>query len=304
MLNSILIIGVMLVVVLVFSTLFAKPHLPKCVILRSIGAQSISSSDLVSMAENAQETFISLFNRSSTDEWNGYQPVFNNLCKDLSQFNIRHQNLPQFSIYEQAADSWASKKAFVKNREIDTSLFCILKNLQIIKQLAEDVEGGHDVLDMRWFDLIRDIHAEVPRAQAPAALEPELVLSPDYLQPKRIRRQIHMQKSTEMELSSFDRSVGEVDDLASVEKEAVPKPISSKTPVFQKMKFAGAVDDRLERVAESRNYGKWDVPSHGVVDYTDLEEVRTRMRGTKDLTKKKTLAHDYDYLDDPEFNYS
>ncbi len=311
--NEIIIVGILIIIVVAFMPLIRRTQ-PKhdCVILLGSGARQVSPDDLIEMLEEAQETFIALFARSSEAEWNSMSATLSNICKDLREYSSTIGASPGF---QESASEWAASKAWIpENKEVNQSLFCILKNSQLLKLIIQD--SGRipaDALDMRWFAIVRDIHRETGEiAQVPAIPIVESRLTPDYVEPKR-KRNIRERSfgNTDYEYGCLERDAADsgVSDLRTIERPAQkPRPFSAaqhalKKPAYMTMSSRSEIcDDRLELDNQPRSFGKWR-PHDTLIDRTDLEAVRTRMRGKKDLTKKKTLAHDYDYLDDPEFNY-
>ncbi len=306
MLNELLVLSTVFLVIVAFGSMILPAKKNKCVILRSIGAHSVDRAELIVMLEDAQYTFIKLFQRSSEEEWLSMQAFLKNTCRDLQDFIKWHD----VSKYEASAHEWASQKAFVpENKEINAALFCILKNLQIIKLLAQhtSVEHIQQALDMRWFELINDIHRENGEIkQTLEKKEPVLTLSPDYVEPRRkLPVTGRPQGLSYMEYASMDRVVGDSEDLVSIEKESiVPRAAipNTLTPTFSFVGYQTENDSRLERHMDPRNYGSWK-PRESIVDYSDLDVIRTRMRGKADPTRTKALAHDYDFLESPEYNF-
>lgn len=304
MLNEIMVIGIAIIISMFFITFLNKKQKPRCVILQNLGAHDIDRADLINMLEDAQETFIKLFKRSSPDEWGQMRPFLVNTCRDLNQFIDMHQ-LPSYIL--ENGNEWANKNAFVPEiKEIDSSLFCILRNLQIIKLIAKDTPLEHlnHVLDMRWFDIVRDIHMETGEISRIPENREILVMKPDYIEPHR-KRTVNgrPQGAADMEFSAMDRSADGSDDLISIERESIiPNSAipNTRVPTFNFVKFGGSGDDRWEKQMEVRGT-KW-TPQENIME-ENLDLVRDRMRGKKDILRKKSLANDYDFLDDPEFNY-
>lgn len=310
--NEIIIVGILIIICMSFIPLFERRSPEKGhVVLLGMGAKQTNPDELVEMLEDAEETFTALFARSSEDEWNSMSATLSNICTDLSEYSSAIGATVEI---DNAASEWAASKSWdVTAKEVNDSLFCVLKNLHLLKLIVKD--SGRippEALDMRWFAIIRDIHSETNNMEYKHNRpEVEMKLTPDYVEPRR-KRVIRERSfgNTDLEYGCLERdaAVSSASDLRTIERPAQqPRPFKAaqhafKKPACIKMSSAPITDDRLELDNRPRSFGKW-APHDSLIDRTDLEAVRTKMRGRKDLTKKKTLAHDYDYLDDPEFNY-
>lgn len=265
MLNHIVVISVALLIVAAVVLWPRPPQQQKCVVSLVSGVHALSRGDLIMLIEDAQGALIDIHFCRNQHEWiAANESTLRTIGSDLARFIMSH---PQSGKFESIADSWASSRLFAgPDTVIDIPVYNVVRNLQIIKLLLAELPDVDFVsaLDLRWAQTLYLLNHEKP-----------VLVGPPQLQVPQPRGETSMEEETRMP-STAPR-------MRKLSRSAVDRSPN---------------DDRLEKCSLPQRSRPNKLPD-SIIDYGDLDQLRRKIRGgVPDPTKTKTLAHDYDYLED------